>query len=423
MRSGHPAGPYPDQANMQTSGAAAVSQDADEEKTSLCFVIDSEPVFRQDFSNRLRGAGVTIVEFQNSAHLPENLDDQIPDVVFLNVNAGDPFDCVRALTFLGNSSFSGRVQLFGRCEPGFFESIRRFGQHLSLTMLAPMTKPVDFAAIRKLVREQKLVRVPPGANELSLSQALANEWATFWYQPKVDPRNKQLVGAEALVRFIHPQHGVVSPGYFLGGSREEDLQELAKLALEHALKVSANFERQGIQFALSLNVSVESLLKLPVAELVQKHRPQRGQWAGLAIEVSERQAINRINLLRDKSDELSRCGISLALDNCGRGNTSFQMLDQIKFSEIKIDQFLVRDCDKVESRSNTCKTIVQMAHNFSMKTTAVGVETPHETQRLATFDCDFYQGYLFGKPMNEFKLLDMVRKSRGDSAQVASPNG
>ena len=69
-----------------------------------------------------------------------------------------------------------------------------------------------------------------------------------------------------------------------------------------------------------------------------------------------------------------------------------------------------------------CKTIVQMAHNFSIKTTAVGVETPAETQQLAAFDCDFYQGYLFGKPMNEHKLLDMVRTSRGDSAGVASPN-
>ena len=408
---------------MQTSSAAAPSQNADEEKTSLCFVIDHESVFRQDFSNRLRGAGITIIEFLNSAHLPESLDDHAPEVVFLNVNADDPFDCVRALTFLANSSFSGRVQLIGRCEPGFFASICKFGQHLSLTMLPPLQKPVDFAAVRKLVREQKLVRVPTAANELSLSEALAKNWTTFWYQPKVDPRNKQLIGAEALVRFIHPQHGVVSPGYFLGGSREEDLQELAKLALVHALTVSANFERQGIQLALSLNVSVESLLKLPVAELVRKHRPQRGQWAGLVIEVSERQAINRVNLLKAKADELSGCGISLALDNCGRGNTSLQMLNQIKFSEIKIDQFVVRDCDKNQGRSNVCKTIIQMAHNFSMKTTAVGVETPDETQKLATFDCDFYQGYLFGKPMNEHKLLDMVRTSRSDPARVGSPNG
>jgi EAL domain-containing protein (putative c-di-GMP-specific phosphodiesterase class I) len=400
-------------------GTTASAAEGGARAASLCIVIDSDPFFRQDFSNRLRGAGVDILEFSNSARLLESLDDHTPDVIFINVSAEDPFDCVRALSSLANSSFNGRLQLIGKCEPRFFESIGKFGQHLSLTMLPPMKKPVDFAEVRKIVREQKLVRAPASASELSLSDALAQNWTTFWYQPKVDQRNKKVVGAEALVRFIHPKHGVISPGHFLSGSREEELQALAKLAVEHALAVSANFQNQGIPLAIALNMSVESLLTLPVKELMAKHRPQNGQSPGLVIEVAERQAVNRINLLSMKFIELHKCGVGLALDHCGLGHSSFQMLSQIPFSEIKIDQSLVRDCDKDRARANVCKTIIQMAHNFTAKATAVGIETAAESQQLASLGCDFTQGFLFGKPMTEHQLMNMIITSR-DGSKIAS---
>ena len=159
-------------------------------------------------------------------------------------------------------------------------------------------------------------------------------------------------------------------------------------------------------------MSVESLLKLPVEALVRKHRPLSGQSPGLVIEVAERQAINRINVLKAKSAELAKCGISLAIDHCGRGHSSFQMLSQIPITEIKIDHSFVRDCDKDRARANVCKTIIQMAHNFSAKATAVGIETAAEAQQLATHECDFTQGYLFGKPMTEQQLTNMVMTSR-----------
>jgi EAL domain-containing protein (putative c-di-GMP-specific phosphodiesterase class I) len=403
---------------MQTTSGAAPSP-AVEDKTSLCFVIDTDVAFRQDFSNRLRGAGVDVVEFGNSARVLESLDDRIPDVIFLGVNPADPFDCLRALTALANSSFAGRVQLVGKCEPAFFESICKYGQHLSLIMLAPLKKPLDFALVRKVVRDQKLIQVPSGPSDLSLTQALAQNWVTFWYQPKVALRDKQLVGAEALVRFIHPQHGVMSPSHFLSGAREEDLLELAKRALRQALVASDNFARQGIEFSIALNLSVESLLKLPVAELMREHRSEHAAY--VVMEISERQAINRIALLKAKSEELASCGISLALDHCGRGNSSFQMLNQIRFSEIKIDQSLVRDCDKDQARANVCRSIIQMAHNFSIKTTAVGIETSAEAGELAAQDCDFNQGYLFGKPMTQKLLMEMVLTSRSGAVKAASP--
>lgn len=381
-------------------------------ESSLCFVIDPEAIFRTDFSSSLRDVGVEVFEFSNSARLLDSLDGLAPDVIFIHLDANDPFDCVRALTSLALSSFAGRVQLIGRCEPPFFESIRKLGQHLSLTTLPPMKKPVNFQEVRKIIREQKLVRETTANGDLTLSDALARNWIDFWYQPKVDLRNKKIAGAESLLRLIHPVHGAIPPGTALIGSREGELQELAKRSVEHALRASANFERQGIPITVAVNMSIESLLSLPIEELVCKHRPQRDQWRGLVIEIPERQVISRINMLLTKAPEISRSGISLALDHCGRGNSSFQMLNQFQFSEIKIDTAFVRGCDKDEARANVCKTIVQMAHNFSARATAVGIETAAEAQKLTMLGCDLTQGFLYGKPMPEQMLAEMVAASR-----------
>jgi EAL domain-containing protein (putative c-di-GMP-specific phosphodiesterase class I) len=136
---------------------------------------------------------------------------------------------------------------------------------------------------------------------------------------------------------------------------------------------------------------------------------QHAAYVYVVMEISERQAIDRIAPLKAKSEELASCGVSLAMDHCGRGNSSFQMFNQIRFSEIKIDQSLVRDCDKDQARANVCKSIIQMAHNFSIKATAVGIETAAEARELAIQDCDFNQGYLFGKPMTQKQLMDMGR--------------
>jgi EAL domain-containing protein (putative c-di-GMP-specific phosphodiesterase class I) len=394
---------------VKTSASKTVG---DAKDSSLCFVIDPEAIFRTEFSSRLRDAGVEIFEFSNSARLLESLDGLTPDVIFIHLNANDPFDCTRALTSLAHSSFGGRVQLIGRCESTFFESIQKLGQHLSLTILPPMKKPVNFSEVRKLIRQQKLVREAVATGDMTLSDALARNWIEFWYQPKVDLRNKTIVGAESLLRLIHPMHGVIPPGNFLIGSREDELQELAKRAVAQGLKASANFERQGIPIAIAVNMSIESLLSLPVEELVRKHGPQSDHGQGLVIEVPERQVISRTNMLQAKLPEISKCGISLALDHCGRGNSSFQMLNQFQFAEIKIDSSFVRNCDKDEARANVCKTIVQMAHNFSAKATAVGIETPAEAQKLTMFGCDLTQGFLYGKPMTEQKLVDMVMASR-----------
>src|ERR1700733_7442216 len=116
---------------------------------SLCFVVDPDFVFLQEFAKSLRGVGVDTVELISSARLAENIDGQNPSIIFLDLNPTNPHECVRALIALKESRFPGRVQLLGKCETALLENFRKIGLDASLAMLPVLQKPVDFSSVRK----------------------------------------------------------------------------------------------------------------------------------------------------------------------------------------------------------------------------------------------------------------------------------
>jgi EAL domain-containing protein (putative c-di-GMP-specific phosphodiesterase class I) len=407
---------------MSNALAQSRPQSAAGARPSLCFVVDTDFGYLQGFSKSLRGLGVNTVEFVNSARLGENVENHNPDVVFVNLNATDPYDCTRALFSLKECKFGGRVQLIGRCEPAFLESFRKIGNDASLRMLPVLQKPVDLATVRKIVQEQKLNTELVSPPDLSLKKAITSNWINFLYQPQLDLKKKTVVGAEAFVRILHPQHGLLPPGRFLGGASEEDLTTVAAQAISSAVKTSAAFFKAGVSLRFAININVETLAKLPVAILVEKHRPQDTQWPGLVFDVSETQVLTKTALLRSRMPGLQQAGVSVAIDNFGRGNSSFGVFKELPFSEIKIDRSCVQGCADDKGNANVCKTMVELAHNFGSKASAVGIETSEDAQKLADLGCDSGQGFLFAKPMTEQELMSMVLAGRTGSEGVGRPS-
>jgi len=138
--------------------------------------------------------------------------------------------------------------------------------------------------------------------------------------------------------------------------------------------------------------------------------------------VSETQVLNKITVLREKFHELGKFGISLAIDNFGRGNSSFSLFRYLQFSEIKIDTSFVQGCASNAGNSNVCKSMIQIAHNFARKAVAVGIETGEDAQELANLGCDAVQGYIFGKPMTDRQLMTMVTAGRAQSKNFVGSN-
>ncbi len=343
------------------SDAAVVSALNDKPKRSanpLCFIVDEDFVFRRDLAKELRREDIDTVEFSNSSRFTAMIDDQNPDIVLVNLNNAAPHECVRTLLALKECRYSGAVQLFGHCEPKVLESFKTIGVDSALTMLPPLQKPIKVAAIRNIVREQKLGAAPTLSGGISLEEALAKKMVSFLYQPKLNLKTAMVVGAEVVARVAHPQLGLLTPDQFLKGADQEALLSLSRLALVSALQASAHFHDMGVALPLAINISVDNLLELPICDLVLMHRPERADWAGLVLEIPERQILNNVEPLKARAPKLKQSKVSIAIDNFGRGSSSMNVLNQIPFGEIKIDRSLVDGCATNAGNAKICKTVI-----------------------------------------------------------------
>jgi EAL domain-containing protein (putative c-di-GMP-specific phosphodiesterase class I) len=378
----------------------------------LCFIIDEDFAYRRELAKTLRREGINVVEFSNSLRLMNMIDEQNPDIVILNVNNAIPHECVRALWTLKQCSYAGAVQLIGSCEPRLLESFKTIGLDGSLTMLTPLRKPVTIASLNNLVRQQKSGTTQTPASRISLKEALVRKIVTFLYQPKFDLKTGIVVGAEVVARVAHPQLGMLVPEQFMKGADQEELVDLTRLALVDALKIGAYFDGLGVHLLLAINISSDVLLQLPVSDLVQMHRPERDNWGGLLLEIPERQVIAKIGLLKAQMPKFKQAGVSLVIDNFGRGPFSLDLLNQVSFAEIKIDRSVVEDCASNPESAKICKSIIQLAHNFGCLATAVGVSKTIDREALLQFGCDAGQGFLFAKPMTAQQIERFIADAK-----------
>src|SRR5208282_1535664 len=183
------------------------------------------------------------------------------------------------------------------------------GEQQRLQMLPVLRKPFETSMISRLLQDLKLGHPPTVAGRIDLEEALANDWIEFWYQPKIDLRKKQLVGAEAYARARHPVHGVLMPGAFLPGARDASLLALSERAMSNALKAALNFAKLGVNLQMAINVPVSALVKLAVADIVQTYRPQFEKWPGLIIDVMEEQIVTDLALANNITKKLQHLDV------------------------------------------------------------------------------------------------------------------
>ncbi len=378
--------------------------------------MEGDFVLRQSLAGELRKAGVDVVELSNSSRFLDMVDEQNPDIVLISLDA--IHESVRALLVLKECNYFGAVQLFGQCEPKMLESLQALGADCSLRMLPPIHKPIKVSTIYNVIQSQKLGAASAPSAGISLADALKKNLIRFLYQPKFDLKARVMIGAEAVARVAHPDLGLLTPDQFLKGADEELLVSLSRLALLSAIKASVHFHKQSIALPIALNMSVDNLLKIPVADIVLLHRPEDSGWAGVILDMPERQVVNRIDLLKARSPKLQQVGVSIAIDNFGRMSTNLEVMNKIDFAEIKIDRPLVEDCATNIGNMKICKTLIQMAHNFGCRAVAVGISKETDLRKLAELDCDVGQGFLFGKPMTVEQIDAMITNYKGSHGSV-----
>jgi len=250
----------------------------------------------------------------------------------------------------------------------------------------------------------------PDTARAGLADAISKGWIEFWYQPKIDLRRKQLAGVEALARCRHPELGILPPAAFIPGASEADLTTLSELALASVLTSGERLARLGINMPFAVNIPVNVLVKLSIPDLMQKHRAQLDEWAGLIIDVTEEQIVTDLALATELTRQLAHVNVKLAIDNFGRGYSSLARLKALPFAELKLDPIFVADCGTDRINAPLCKTVIDLAHNFGSLAVAIGIEKASDALALTSMGCDIGQGFLLGQPMPEEQLISSLRQ-------------
>lgn len=258
---------------------------------------------------------------------------------------------------------------------------------------------MDEAAIQRLQIEQ------------DMRQALRNGELLLYYQPVLTLREGRIVGAEALLRWRHPQDGVIAPASFLPQIEESRLMlEVAEWVLWEACRTLAEVQRSaGLTppTYLAINLSHQEFHQQGLVEKVREIVEETGVDPRLLqFELTETIIIDQVNESIAKIAELRRMGIRFAVDDFGTGYSSLAYLKQLPLDTLKIDQAFVRDLNTDPNDAAIVEAILAMARHLDLTVIAEGVETREQLAFLRSHGCHFYQGYLARPPISELEFRE-----------------
>lgn len=241
-------------------------------------------------------------------------------------------------------------------------------------------------------------------------RAIQHKEFILHYQPQADV-DGQLCGIEALVRWQHPDKGLVPPGTFINAIEHTDLMvPLGQDILHMACSQLAQWQhlptpRPVVAWRLAINISAKQFHHIHFVDHVKHVVEQtRANPHRIELELTESLLLNNVDEVIEKMTQLQAMGIAFSLDDFGTGYSSLSYLKRLPLYKIKIDQSFVRDLDSNVNSQAIVRTIVALSDSLELKVIAEGVETPAQKAQLLQLGCHQYQGYLFSRPLAAAEL-------------------
>ena len=321
----------------------------------------------------------------------------------------DGVEFVRQLMQIG---YTGGLVLVSGEEERILQTAQRLAQAHGLNALGTLRKPIALEELRR-VMESHPVRSfssPLATHKAygpdALRRAIGNGELVNHYQPKVEFETGVLSGVETLVRWQHPQDGLVYPDRFVTVAEENDLiDDLTQVVLRNALRDACAWQDMGLPLHVAVNVSMDSLGALGFPDFVAQLAADTGlPLTRLVLEVTESRLMKNPQAALDVLTRLRLKRIGLSIDDFGTGHSSLTQLHDIPFDELKVDRGFVHDASRNASSRAIVEASLVMARQLNMKTVAEGVESRNEWELLRAGGCTLAQGYLIAKPMPASEL-------------------
>lgn len=249
--------------------------------------------------------------------------------------------------------------------------------------------------------------------EMDMSRALENNEFIFHFQPKVETKSNRIIGAEALIRWNHPQDGLIYPDQFIPLAENNGfIIKLGRWVIEEGCRAIGEFNRAGRgDLHLSINLSTYQIQNDDIAAVIKEAMAINKITAGqLFVEITESVMLKRTDMTIEVLQKIKAMGVNICLDDFGTGYSSLSYLHQFPVDSIKIDKSFVNLIKKDGSRAVLLDTIIAMGETLDLNIIAEGVEEEYQRDYLLKKECAYYQGYLFSRPIDIESYLKLIQK-------------
>jgi len=292
-------------------------------------------------------------------------------------------------------------------------------QHADLAMYTAKRANLGYALYETGQDQQSLRKI---ALASALRRAIEENQLVLHYQPKVSVPTGQVSGVEALVRWQHPEFGLVPPLEFIPLAEHTGLiRPLTRWVLNEAVRQCGIWRAAGIELQVAVNLSARSLHDQQiVATIAEVLNIWSAPPSWLAIEITESTVMADPQRALDILTRLHAMGVAISIDDFGTGYSSLAYLDRLPAAEIKIDRSFVMDMVHNESHWRIVRGTVDIGHGLDLRVVAEGVEDQQALDRLASIGCDVAQGYYLSRPISAADLLRWLDEHQGRPLKTAS---
>jgi EAL domain-containing protein (putative c-di-GMP-specific phosphodiesterase class I)/GGDEF domain-containing protein len=246
--------------------------------------------------------------------------------------------------------------------------------------------------------------------EADLESAFMDSQFELYYQPKVNLQTHQLYGAEALIRWQHPEHGYISPEILIPITEKSRLlQEITLWILNTALHQSRQMRERFPDFRIAVNISPQLLDSPELVELVSRAlRIWDIDPRLLILEITETSIMVNEEIAQQNLRQLSDAGVMLSIDDFGTGYSSYSYLQQLPVQEMKIDKSFITTLLTEKNNERLVRSMISLGKDLGINVLAEGIETPEIQQQLIDMGCEFGQGFLISKPLPATKIVEWI---------------
>jgi EAL domain-containing protein (putative c-di-GMP-specific phosphodiesterase class I) len=376
-------------------------------------VVDDQPDILDFVAQVAEPLGWRVAAVEGADAFRDRLRDFQPTLVMLDLQMPGT-DGIELIRELGRKGVAAPILISSGMDQRVLASAEQLGLSYGLKMAGLVQKPIMLADLEAILGKHRASDAAPTVQELR--RALDRNQLVTHYQPKLRLEDDawRVFGVEALIRWEHPDLGLVYPDAFIGLAEETGLiAALTDFVLQDGIRQLGLWDAQGCALDLAVNLSPKLVRELDfpdrLAELMRGERVDTGR---LTLEITETAALEDPARTRDILTRLRVKGFGLSLDDFGTGYSSLTQLYRMPFSELKIDKSLGMELHSSREARTIARSLIDLAHNLGLKVCTEGVETATALQFLQVAGADYVQGFHLGRPMPAAAIPAAVSATR-----------